>query len=560
VSNSRRRAGRVRSVLASLLALAPFVCSALHAQQAELLPLDHPATEALVRLYEYGGAPEFPREHLPISRGLARRLFAGAEVDTTLPLSLRRQARYHLVELDADVASEGRAVLIPTSSNDRLLYDDPTANWPLAILEVRDSARGASVVVEPIGDLDVRMDPEAGTTAIPALLGVAVHGTVLDHIGFAARVTNGSVAGDSALAARDPRIARAGAFGITGFGRDIDFARGHLRADFDAVSVEIARELVQLGGGHRNSLLIGSVLASDYDALRLGMRLGRVTFTHLHAALLPDVAKSVRGVFTEIPSKFIAAHLLSVGPFAGLRFSLGESVVYSERPFEIGYLNPFIFLRSQEHFFRDRDNANMYAAVSANPVDGLFLETELMLDDLKFSRIGDGFWGNKTAWRIAATARAVPFGPLDIGLSYTRLEPYMYTHFSDTNAYMHDAMPLAAGGLPPNSHYLEATLGFIPFPNLTVNALVGYGEHGANIVVGDSLAHNAGGDIRQTRREIDPEFLGFLEGNVEKIGRLRLDIEYEPLRNVYVRLNAFATTQGSRTERELRFGIRIGAH
>jgi hypothetical protein len=54
--------------------------------------------------------------------------------------------------------------------------------------------------------------------------------------------------------------------------------------------------------------------------------------------------------------------------------------------------------------------------------------------------------------------------------------------------------------------------------------------------------------------------LGFLEGNVEKIGRLRLDIEYEPLRNVYVRLNAFATTQGSRTERELRFGIRIGAH
>ncbi|HVK37571.1 MAG TPA: hypothetical protein VNA88_03500, partial [Candidatus Kapabacteria bacterium] len=57
------------------------------AAQVDLLPIDHPATTALVRLYEYGGAPEFPREHLPITRGLARRLFLAAESDTTLPLS-----------------------------------------------------------------------------------------------------------------------------------------------------------------------------------------------------------------------------------------------------------------------------------------------------------------------------------------------------------------------------------------------------------------------------------------------------------------------------------------
>jgi len=530
------------------------------AAQVDLLPIDHPATTALVRLYEYGGAPEFPREHLPITRGLARRLFLAAESDTTLPLSLRRQARYHLVELDADVDRRARAVFIATPANDRLIYDDPIASWPIAILEARDSAVGATLVVEPIGDVEARLDPDSSTTAIPAVFGLSVRGTILEHLGFAARVTNGSVAGDSTLAARDPRIARSGAFGLTGFGRDIDFARAHVRLDFDAVALEVAREALQLGGGHRGSLLLGSMLPTDYDALRFQARVGRVAYTHIHASLLPDLDKSVRGVFSPIPNKFIATHLFSAGPFGGVRFSVGESVIYSERPFEIGYINPFAFLRSQEHYFRDRDNANMYASISAAPFDGIFLESELVLDDLKFSRMGEGYWGNKTGWRVAATARAVPVGAVDMGLSYTRLEPYLYTHFSDTNAYSHDASPLAAAGLPPNSHYFEATIAFIPVPQLSVTAVVGAGEHGANVYALDSLVTNVGGDIGQTRRAIDPETVTFLDGRLERIGRLRLEIEYEPLRNVYVRLHAFASTLGERVEREIRFGLRVGAH
>lgn len=551
--------GFVRTVLLILLATTTAQVPTV-AQQVDLLPIDHPATTALVRLYEYGGAPEFPREHLPITRGLARRLFAAAQEDTTLPVALRAQARYHLVELGADLEKDARAVFIATPANDRLIYDDPLASWPLAILEARDSSLGSQVVLEPIGDLEVRLDPDSSTTAIPAQFGLSVRGTLLNHLGFAARATNGSIAGDSALAARDPRIARGGAFGITGFGRDIDFARGHLRLDFDAVALEVAREAMQLGGGHRQSLLLGSTIPSDFDAIRFQARLGRICYTHLHGSLLPNVDKTVRGVFSRIPSKYIATHLLSAGPFAGMRLSVGESVIYSERPFEIGYLNPFAFLRSQEHFYRDRDNANMYASLSANPVDGIFLEGEFMLDDMKFSRIGDGWWGNKTAWRLAAHARAIPVGPLDMGLSYTRLEPYIYSHFSDTNAYMHDASPLAAGGLPPNSQYFEAALTFIPVPQLIVTAMIGAGEHGANVYVGDSLVTNVGGEQTQTRRSNDSEIVTFLDGTRERIGRLRLEIEYEPLRNVYVRLLAFANTLGSRDEREVRFGLRIGAH
>ncbi|MBC8144361.1 MAG: hypothetical protein H7X80_02180, partial [bacterium] len=242
-----------------------------------------------------------------------------------------------------------------------------------------------------------------------------------------------------------------------------------------------------------------------------------------------------------------------------VRFSVGESVIYSERPFEIGYLNPFIFLRSQEHYFRDRDNANMYASLSVAPIDGLFLESEFMLDDLKFSRIGDGFWGNKTAFRFAATARAIPLSALDFGLSYTRLQPYIYSHFSDTNAYAHDTSPLAAGGLPPNTQFIEAFVALVALPQLTINIAAGFGEHGANVFQNDTLARNVGGDIAQTRRPEDSEIVTFLDGIEEKIQRFRIEVEYEPVRNVYLRLTAFANARGESREREVRASLRIGA-
>jgi hypothetical protein len=384
---------------------------------------------------------------------------------------------------------------------------------------------------------------------------------VLERIGFAARVTNGSIAGDSAIAARDARIARAGAFGIAGYGRDVDYATGHLRADWSLFAVEIAREPVQLGGGLERSLLVGSTGPSTYDYLRVGLNAGPFSFSHLHGAILPDIDKSVRGAGALIPSRYVAAHLLTLRVARWMRVSLGESVIYSGRPFEIGYLNPFAFLRSQEHTQRDRDNANMYASLAAAPFRGLLLEAELMLDDLRFSRIGEGYWANKTAVRVAASARAVLAQPLDFGLSYTRLEPYMYTHFSETNRYTHDVAPLAGGGLPPNSHLVLLTAGYHPLPNLGLRASFGLGEHGANVMEADSIVRNVGGDVRYTRRiGIDSDTVSFLDGRREAVEQFRVELEYEPLRNVFLRLVALSDRLGSETLSEARFGIRVGAH
>jgi hypothetical protein len=542
--------------------------------QVELLPLDHPAIAALVRIYEYGGIPSFPREHLPITRGLASKLLSEAATDSALPMSLRQQAEYYRVELGTDAGTTPTSVFIPTGDDSHLIYSDPFASLPIAVLEYRDTTHSLHLVFEGLADGELRTDPGNNQTALIFQGGFQLRGTVLDHVGFSSRITNGTVVGDSQLVLRDPRYRNSGKFGVIGIGRDVDFGSGHVRVDFDALALEIGREWVQLGGGGRTSLLVGSQLPSMYDYLRLTAHLGLVSFTHLHASLLadPDRADTFgnAGVLSLYPSKYLAAHLISFGPFGGIRASVGESVIYSRRPFEIGYINPLNFFKSEEHYLRDRDNSNMYAALSINPVDGLFMEGEFMLDDLKFSDIGEGYWANKTAWRIAAHATALPISWIDVTASYTRLEPYVFTHFDSTNAYLHDGVLIAGAGMQPNSDLLDLGVRLVPLPNLTMQVNIGFERHGANET--DTLGpntvvilRNVGGDVRHTHFASDDLYgVTFLDGRLERTLRLRGEIEYEPIRNLYLRLIATHSHTESSVEipddTQLWFGVRLGVH
>ncbi|HVZ41259.1 MAG TPA: hypothetical protein VHI13_18410 [Candidatus Kapabacteria bacterium] len=564
------RAVRIQAA-AMLLLCGLLACRTVARAQSELLPVDHPATATLVRLYEFGGIPEFPREHLPVSRGYALRLLEQAGRDTTIPDLLRRQALYYRDELAAETGRLPTAAFIPTSDTSTLIYDHIGGDQPVVVLDYRDPALNTNMALEPVLDGDLRIDPDAHAKALIARGGLELRGTLLGHIGFSGRVTNGSVAGDSAIAARDPHINRDGSFGITGFGRDVSSGDGHIRADFDNVALELGHERVQLGGGLSGSLLLGSDLPVNFDYLRFSVRFGRVAFTHIHASLLGEATGDSHGPYAEIPSKYVAAHLLSFGPFAGLRFSIGESVIYHGRPFDLGYINPLVFMKTQEQYLLDRDNANLYLAMTWAPFRRALVEGEILVDDLRFSQIGKGFWNNKTAWRVALRTTAIGVDWLDAAVSYTRLEPYVFTHFNPLNDYTHAGAILGGGGLQPNSCLAELTLVATPAPWLHVQASAGFGEHGANTygidpVTGrDTVLVNVGGDVRQTHRAIvDNDHVTFLDGILEKSVHLRLEAEYELRRNVYLRIAALrdrTTVNGSSSPvTEIRCGLRLGAH
>lgn len=548
-----------------LAAFASVLCFAdmLHAQ-VDLLPLEHPATTALERLYYSGVVPDIPVEHFPISRKSALEFLRRGFSDASAPDNLRQQALYYAKELSADMGGDApRAVVIPVSDSSTLFFDDPFGDRPFTGIDYSDTATDSYVVLDPVLDGEYRYDAERSAGAAIVQGGARLRGTLLGHLGFSAQATNGTVLGDKDVVLADPRYGKSFKLGVVQQNSDIDFGSGYVRADFDNVAAEIGREPMQLGAGGKRSLLLGARLPSNYDHLRFQMRLGKFSFTHIHASVLSDPEGINVGVEADIPQKFVAAHLFTIGPFAGVKASIGEAVVYSGRSFELGYLNPLNFLKSQEHYLRDRDNSYMYGTLSVNPVRGLFIEGEFMLDDLIFSRIGDGYWGNKTAWRVGAKATGW-FDLADVEVSYTRLEPYVYSHFNVSNAYIHDGAMLAASGLEPNSYRADIGLTLYPLPNLSLGASGSFGRHGANEEEDGVVVRNVGGDVRRTFDSLSSTSVEFLDGTLEKSVDIGVTVQYEFLRNMYVRaqfLNRALTVEPGNTEQltQLWLGVRIGS-
>ncbi len=564
---ARHPLGAVLAIVAVL-----FVVPAKAGAQMELLPIDHPASRLLVRINEAGGLAGFPREHLPISVGTALQFLETVMHDASVATPLRDDAIFQITALRAMIGESRNKALIAVDDSSDAFFKGPFEDTPLTILSWGDSASRSHIVVNPIGEVEYRTDPDASKSAVVASFGGGVHGTVGGHVGFGALAVNGSIAGDLDLVRRDSTISHNGSFGITGFGRDISYGDGHARIEAWNCGLEIGREPIALGGDGEESLLLSSNLPTRVDYLRLTARVGKLAYSHIHAALLgTNSTAGLQGPFADIPQKYAALHLLSVGPFAGVRVSVGESVVYARRGMEIGYLNPLSFLKTQEQYLRDRDNSNFYFSFGANPVPGLFLDGEFLLDDLRFSLIGDGFWGNKTAWRVGVRAVGLGVASLAGGITYTRLEPYVYTHFNVVNNYTHDGVNMAGIDLQPNSYSISPWLEWRPFSRLTLNARVEIGRHGANVHVRDSITGkdslmvNVGGDINQTRRGgLDSEHVTFLDGNLEEVSRIRLVVEYEPIRNVYLRMiglnNRRVDSLSTKSEGEIRMSLRVGVH
>ena len=562
---SRAQSTTCRPGFAFLFASLLFSAAALQAQ-IDHLPIDHPATTLLLRLSNAGAIPEFPAEHLPVTRRDGLRWIDRALADSSLSDVLRRDALWYRVELAADNEGGRRAVVIPVGDDDEQVFASIPFESPFTGVAWYDSTRGARVLLDPILDAELRSaSGEVEGSALIAQGGVRLRGSLRSLFGFSATATNGTILGSEEVARDDARLRRTFKFGQVGQNRDIDFGRAHARLDIDGAALEIGRERITLGVGGESTLLMGAPLPSQTDYLRLALRLGPFSYSHLHASLIAEGETIGVGPTADIPTKYLATHLLSFGPVAGMRFSVGEAVIYGGRPFEIGYLNPFNFLKAQEHFLRDRDNSFLYAAVRAWPLERLQLEGEFMLDDLIFSRIGTGWWGNKSAWRLGAKATGVPVGTVDLEAEYTRLEPYVYTHFAPRNAYLHDGANLAAEGLQPNSYQVAGSIAWQPVPMLRTRLRLTVSEHGRNIVADTGIVRNVGGDVATGFiREVSSDTVTFLDGLLERATGVDLSADYEVMRNVYLRMRAFlrsTTIEGVEDQKrsQLWIGLRVGS-
>ncbi|MFN3306768.1 MAG: hypothetical protein ACK42Z_06245, partial [Candidatus Kapaibacteriota bacterium] len=173
--------------------------------------------------------------------------------------------------------------------------------------------------------------------------------------------------------------------------------------------------------------------------------------------------------------------------------------------------------------------ATMGFAFEWNPFRNFQILGTWMMEDMIFSEIGKNFWGNKTAWNIGAIY-SLPFST-DLALEYTRIEPYMFTHFNNINNRTNDGR-LIGTYLYPNSDELAIAIRNFTLGRYPLIVKLAYVRHGANETDSSGkVIRNVGGDFNVNHSPTDSDRVLFLDGVRRDSFLASINYGFEIIRN-----------------------------
>jgi hypothetical protein len=248
-----------------------------------------------------------------------------------------------------------------------------------------------------------------------------------------------------------------------------------------------------------------------FNLVRLDARWRKFRFIFAHAELRSE------------QQKFLAAHRVEIQPWRNFLFGIGETVIYGNRSAEFAYLNPFMLYHVAEHLLGDKDNNVLTLDFSYFPWQRTKFYGEIYIDDLSLEYPLGTYYGNKLAW-LAGIFWYQPFGwqTADARVEYSRIDPFVYTHYKPENVYEQDGEGLGAR-FGPNADRVLVHLGWQPHRDFRLAAQFRYQRKGK-------------GDIFTPHQESDGFSKGFLKGTNIKTSTIHFELENQLWRDVYLGL------------------------
>ena len=268
-------------------------------------------------------------------------------------------------------------------------------------------------------------------------------------------------------------------------------------------------------GFSRQSLNVSDA-APAYDQLQIRTKVWRLEYTNLFTRYIePErIRDAERGGNTTYPSRYGAHHRLALHINDGIQPELFESIRFapqtdslvSRSNYELAYLNPIIFYRAVERDIGSPDNAMLGIGGSWRPVDGALLYGQFLLDELRVSEIGSGWWGNKWGWVLGADVAGLGSDHLSVQVEAARLRPFLYNHFYTPNAYVHYRDPLGhpAG---PNAYDVTLAANFDPPSRWQAGLTTRWTRRGRN-----PAGENIGSDPQVSTNTRSRDYVDMLSG------------------------------------------------
>lgn len=214
-------------------------------------------------------------------------------------------------------------------------------------------------------------------------------------------------------------------------------------------NVYLAKEHLKWGYGYNSSIIFSSK-APSFPHIRFSVTPASwIRFDYMHGVLNSQVIDSSETrsninperLANSLVDKYIVAHKLSLYPTSNLKFSLGESVVYSDK-FEPIYLIPVLFFRLADHyamgaFDEAGGNAQLFADVEYKmPAYQTQLYGTVLIDEFSISSIfSSDVKPSATAFTLGIKKTNAILENASLTLEYTRLNPFVYYHSDDADMF-----------------------------------------------------------------------------------------------------------------------------
>jgi len=527
----------LRRLLLSLGLLVTLTPLSASGQTDGLLRLDDETTRFLQSQKTKGHLPDAFLSHQPLSVDEAQRYLDTLAVRDSARQILSAANRAQLARLRGTTPRPGAAWAQRTLSlyeNGRDLLSWRGARYGLQINPLYYGHFGTAVHSE---DSDRTVSGGAWRNT----RGLRLSGHIGDHLFFESRVSENQwqPVWDEFANNTAPRVPHI-SFHDPGTAYDYFQATGVVGFQSRHVEIRLGRDRNHWGMGQ------GSMFLSDYspvyDQAQLRVTLGPVQYTYLLARFLNATPAFSTKPFR--PSRYAAFHRFLVQVTDRLDLTFYEGIVMnrdttgaqrSSTGFDPAYLNPVTLFRGIERDLGSPDNAVLGVGGAWRPLDGTRLYGQFMLDELRVSRIGEQWWGNKWGWMLGLHVVEPGLPHLSARLEASRIRPYVYSHRTGATALTHmdDIVGHPAG---PNSVDLSLFLNYEPPGPWRALLNAAWTVRGRNEVAADgSVTTNYGADPAVSFQSRASGYgVTMLQGIRQRQGLLEAAVGYEVLPNLRV--------------------------
>ena len=355
-----------------------------------------------------------------------------------------------------------------------------------------------------------------------------------DWLGIYLNATNGANIGDRETARLDRRVKQSFAFNYTNLDY-FDNTEGYIQIKNKIAKLQVGRERVLWGSGNINRAFLDQT-PQLFDFIKFDIKYNIFSLNFIHGWL---VEKS--DTFIQKPSlheirtkadKYFAISRFGIRPWENLNLGISQSVVYTQRPFELAYLNPFLLWESAQRSMNDLDNSFLGFDIKYNPVKGLEMYGTLLFDDINFDYFFNEKWnsnGNGNLWQAGLTlSNPLIVRNMMLTIEYMQVRPFTFSHpgFQTGLAYTNNGAMLCSD-IEPNSTLFSLQLEYQVTSRF--KAILAYENymHGKNIYdSGGNLINNIGGDVFESYSVFTDQRIKILSGDLEVENRYSIILRY----------------------------------